>query len=229
MEARLRKLIELRTDGPVVAEALESLSALGDVSRHALQAGLEQQSLATAEAFLAAMEPLVADVTHLDASIKTLVSTASAASARVAQVGQDSAAFLGRAAGLLQQRAALDARYAEVNNFLARYELTAEEAAAISGGPGNDTATARRFYAALERVQRLQGEALGLVTGDNQAIGLELLDHAAVQLVRRSVPCLCTLAAFAAVFIASLRPTACSLRLPSPLSSLADVCLRQTV
>ena len=189
VESRLKRLLELRTDSPAMLEALSALASVSvegaggvESRRRNLRSEVERRNLGVIADFIAHLTPMEHRLEALDASIGVLAGACEAARSRIDQSEADTAAFLSAAESLARQRDAADAHLADVTAFLTQYELRDDEAAALTAGPAAEDDGAR-FFAALARVGDIRAKSLGLITGRDQALGLELLEAATQQQV----------------------------------------------
>ena len=200
VDQRLRKLLELRTDSPAMLEALSAVAAVhaaSSASEHAhghgldaegarrnLRSDIERRGLSVIHDFIERLAPVEEKVVAFSASVATLADACGRAARRIEQSEADTASFLAQAEALARKRDAVDRQLGEVTGFLATFELTDDEAAALDLGPveedGGDA-----FFGALERVNAIRLQSLSLLTGRDQALGIELLDAATRQQVRR--------------------------------------------
>jgi hypothetical protein len=186
VEQRLAKLLEMRTDGAAMQEALAAVSSVGGggVSKERLRSDIEARDLEVIEAFIARMTPMEERLLTLDSSVRALSTACDAARGRIEQSEADTASFLAAAEALTTRRAELERQLAEVNGVLSQYELKPEEAAALAAGPALEDGGAG-FFDAIARVSAIREQSLALITGKDQALGLELLEAATQQQVRR--------------------------------------------
>lgn len=195
VDQRLRKLLEVRTDSPAMLEALNAVASVhreggapldSEGARRNLRSDIEHRGLDVINDFIARLAPVEDRLLAFNASVEELVASCDRATRRIEQSEADTASFLAQAEALARRRDAVDAQLAEVTEFLTKFELTDDEAAALALGPveedGGDA-----FFRALARVNAIRLQSLSLLTGRDQALGIELLDAATKQQVRGAV------------------------------------------
>jgi chaperonin cofactor prefoldin len=195
VDQRLRKLLEVRTDSPAMLEALNAVASVhreggapldSEGARRNLRSDIEHRGLDVINDFIARLAPVEERLLSFNSSVEELVASCDRATRRIEQSEADTASFLAQAEALARRRDEVDAQLAEVTEFLTKFELTDDEAAALAMGPveedGGDA-----FFRALTRVNAIRLQSLSLLTGRDQALGIELLDAATKQQVRRSV------------------------------------------
>ena len=198
VEARLKRLLELRTDSPAMLEALDALASVSaestsasgggssntcggtEARRRNLRSEVEGRNLRVITDFLARLSPMENRLEALEGAIGALSRACDGARARIEQSEVDTASFLSAADALGRKRDAAEAHLAEVTTFLTAYELRDDEADALLCGPAADD-DGEAFFSALGRVSDIRGKSLGLITGRDQALGLELLEAATQQ------------------------------------------------
>lgn len=175
----MHKLLDVRADTLAMRDALSSVASIqvdGDVTASSLRTALDRASLSSLHASLTLLSPLALQVDSLARSCHDINTSLQAARERISASQTDTASFLAAAAHLNARKAALVADLNRVNRFLSQFELTREEAEALSEGPA--AARATHFFQALERVGEIKSQSLALLTTGDQALGLELLDAA---------------------------------------------------
>lgn len=193
VDQRLRKLLELRTDSPAMLEALNAVASVHRESgvdsvdtegaRRNLRSDIEHRGLDVIQDFIARLAPFEEKLVAFGHNVDTLADACDRASRRIEQSEADTATFLAQAEALARQRDAVDKQLSEVTDFLARFELTDDEAAALAMGPVEEDG-GEAFFGALGRVNAIRLQSLSLLTGRDQALGIELLDAATRQQVR---------------------------------------------
>jgi chromosome segregation ATPase len=191
-DARLRKLLELRTDSPAMLEALSAVAAVHreagaaldtEGARRNLRSDIERRGLHVIHEFIDRLAPVEEKITSFEASVHTLSEACARASRRIEQSEADTASFLAQAESLARKRDAVDRQLSDVTAFLAKFELSDAEAAALDMGPVEEDG-GEAFFTALGRVNDIRLQSLSLLTGREQALGIELLDAATQQQVR---------------------------------------------
>ena len=186
LHERLHALLALRTDSPALLEALDSVARVSssgrsglttDNARRGLRADVERRDLDVLREFVARLEPVEERMLSLEASVRVLSEACEAARSRIERSEVDTAAFLAQAEALAGKRDALGEQLNEVTAFLAEYELAPAEAAVLAAGPQSED-SGDSFFAALARVAGIRAKSQELLTGRDQALGLELLDAA---------------------------------------------------
>lgn len=192
VDQRLRKLLELRTDSPGMLEALSAVASVhretghavdAEAARRNLRSDIERRGLSVIHDFIERLAPVEDKVVAFGQSVASLSDACARATRRIEQSEADTASFLAQAEALARRRDAVDKQLSEVTEFLSKFELTDDEAAALDMGPveehGGDA-----FFDALARVNAIRLQSLSLLTGRDQALGIELLDAATRQQVR---------------------------------------------
>ena len=200
IEARVKRVLELRVDSALVAhlDTLASVFAESDAPGGAitlpgaagLRADIDGRSLQVAQAFLARLAPIDAQLHALAGAVDAGAAACAAALARAEQNERVSAAFLAAAADTARRRAAVQAEVARLRALAAEYTLRPEDSAALAEGPDGGS----EFFDALARVGAIRERALNMVAGGGgssgddtvgagggsgeHALGLELLEGA---------------------------------------------------
>ena len=142
LEKKLKKVLDLRTDSPAMIDALDSIAPFwGDntlEARRNLRSELEERNVELANRFLEAFEPFREQLEKLDASVGELEGSCSAVMTRLSDTEGRMRAFSGEADELQRKRAELEARSTEVADFLARFQLTPDEADALRAASLDD-------------------------------------------------------------------------------------------
>jgi hypothetical protein len=184
VQKKLRQLQELRTDSVAMLEALDTLGAFYPEentaqARVSLRSDLEQQSAALSAQFAASFAELQARLTAVGALVDGVHGSCGVVLGRLERAEATTSSFVQRASALREERDASQRRATHLAQFLERFQLTDAELKAVREAPVDDGGGAR-FFAALDRVQRVRSDcALLLGSAQHQSVGVELLNATA--------------------------------------------------
>ncbi|CAM9217699.1 unnamed protein product [Phaeothamnion confervicola] len=184
MDKKLRKVLEMRTDSPVMLESLDSISGFFQDSgtggttldaRRSLRDDLEKQNYHLSACFLKSFERLKERLEGLETHVHGLEDGFRGITERLAEADSRMRQFSERAEALRHQRTQSSERAEQASAFLTRFQLSPDEAAALEG-PLGDPDAARRFFDALARLRTVHSECARMAARRHQAAGFELLD-----------------------------------------------------
>ncbi|XRA98314.1 conserved oligomeric Golgi complex subunit 6 [Pycnococcus provasolii] len=156
------------TNTPAV---FKGVNTSAEAARRALRLGIERRGLEINEDYLRASEAAIQALDALDTEIAEIARACSAVTSSVRETRAQTAS-LAEAAANLQTELAVNARKTDlVADFLQKYQLTAEEVAALSFDTPGDA-----FFAALARVRVVHANCRQLLRTHHQRAGLELMD-----------------------------------------------------
>ncbi|KNC51011.1 uncharacterized protein AMSG_06985 [Thecamonas trahens ATCC 50062] len=191
LSSRLAGVLALDLDAPALAATLTAYTPTSPTTTtatpatttttglplaEALRSQLESAGLDSLRSFLAAHAPLEEELDGLDAAIRALHARTAATQARYQAAVGETSGLVARA-GSLQAQAAIEADKATiVLAFLAAYQLTPDEEAALKA-----PALSEAFFAALDRVRAIKAACHDeLRPAPSQLAGLEIMDQMAV-------------------------------------------------
>ena len=180
---KVKRCASLRLESPEIGLALAEASHVGakeagegaaeeaGAMRRSLIRGIAERGLEINEAYLRASEVAQSALDALDGEIASIARACSSVTASVRETRAQTAS-LAEAAVALQTELEVNAKKTDlVKEFLQKYQLTADEVAALSFETPGDA-----FFAALKRVCVVQENARQLLRTHHQRAGLELMD-----------------------------------------------------
>ena len=188
LQRRVSRLLSSkgRFDAADVVEASAGLSDFvlpGDNSRdnrRRLRSLLERRSVHIHASLVHSFAAVDAQLSGLSTSLHALLALCESTLEHLSQVKAHNAALVQRTALLQADEAALEAKAALVESFLAHFTLSEEDARALDEGEIDE-----EFFAALGRIGVIREACAALLVGSfHQRVGLDILDGLARRLER---------------------------------------------
>lgn len=184
LDKKLKKVLELRTDTPVMLEALDCISEFWTdntlEARRGLRHELEHENLVLANKFIESFSPLQARIQEVDRVVDKLDKSCSAVGSRLKSAESAMVHFTDRATELAKQRDELEAHAKEVSDFVEKHSITPEEVDILqhmvldAGSQVTDQTLC--FFRAVERLQAVREECGRLVGSKHQSAAFDLLE-----------------------------------------------------
>lgn len=189
LQRQVSKIIESksRLDNPDILDAINGFPGLsGDpqshfrhyaassnsaVDRAKLRNALEAHSVELADKLTTSFGLLKHNLTEIERILSSVSTACNEAAADLQRAKESGVALATKADVLMQQKALIDKQARVVESWLARFKLDHAEEKSIRGDIIDIS-----FFAAMRRLAAMRAECKQVLAGQQQAVGLELLD-----------------------------------------------------
>lgn len=187
LKKKLAKVQGLRTDGPQMLEALDSLSTFYDAdgrgntaeARRNLHGDLEDRALQLVDRFLVEFEPIHDRIQVLNSTVGKMNAVCDGLAEELAKSSERTSRFNADIGALVKKRKEVSDRAKVMDAFMDRFKLSNVQLAALREGPQNADGGAT-FFSVLDEVRRIREECQGLINSQFQSAGLEVFEATAI-------------------------------------------------
>eukprot|EP01104_Vermistella_antarctica_P016259 TRINITY_DN5516_c2_g2_i1.p1 TRINITY_DN5516_c2_g2~~TRINITY_DN5516_c2_g2_i1.p1 ORF type:complete len:759 (-),score=155.72 TRINITY_DN5516_c2_g2_i1:5-2020(-) len=190
LSRKLNKVLETRTTQPELLNSLKNLSTFyGEntlTSRRNLRGDIENHALKNHKEFLSEFEKVQEQIDRVEASVLAMQNCCKTMDHRLQRTRTAAGRIIGEAHTLQLQRETNEGKQQIAQLFLARFQLTSTELAALKGTDRSDDMSAdgsavvpsvnRAFFDALKRVHTIHNDCKMLIRTQHQRAGLEIME-----------------------------------------------------
>lgn len=180
VDARISKVLSLRTDSIAMTEALEAIGEFYEsntsTARQSLRHSLEMRTVDCGKRFLHEMEAIKNRLDAVDKFASHLHSSCVSLAGKVEEADRNVKAFMDKANQLESKRGLLLSQSEEVAQFLSRYHMNSSEIRQLQTANLDNSSEARGFFTTFQKLKAAYADCKAITEKQFYGIGFELLD-----------------------------------------------------
>lgn len=155
MDSRINKILAMRTDSVAMLEALDAISEFYGANtvdaRRSLRQDLEHQNISLAKKFLTEVDGIRQNIQAVEDRANNMVDACNGLAKTVSEADANMKSFMEKASEFENRRNFYFDQSKEIEAFLSRFQLSAEEVEMLTKSNIDEPISARQFFNALKR------------------------------------------------------------------------------
>jgi hypothetical protein len=180
VDTRINKILAMRTDSVAMLESLDAISEFyvsnTVEARRALRQDMEYQNIQLAKKFLAEFDVVKEKIEQLENTSIKLEESCETLANKVSDADLNMKVFLEKASMLDMQRNHYIQQSKEIQDFLKRFQLSAEEIDILQNASLDSPQSATTFFQSLKRLRAAYFDCKAIIENHTYTAGFELLD-----------------------------------------------------